>query len=61
MVIAFEVAGFVMLAVAALMFNLITGVACTGVLLLVLGYLIDAAGVRPRLPRPRLRRRKVDQ
>lgn len=61
MVIVFEVAGFALLATAALMFNLLVGLTVCGILLLVLGWLLDAAGVEPRRPRlPRLRREQPD-
>lgn len=56
MVIVCELAGFVLIAAAAVMFDLVAGVACCGVLLLVVGYLLDSADVHPTLPRVRFRR-----
>lgn len=60
MVMLVEVAGFFCLAGAAWMFNVTVGLACSGALLLVLGWLLDAAGVEPRLPRRRRRPAKDD-
>lgn len=53
MVIVCELTGFALLAAAAVMFNLVAGVACCGVILLAVGYLIDSADAHPRLRRPR--------
>ncbi len=54
MALLIEVAGFALLAVAALLWNLIAGIAITGGELLFLGFLVDYTGAEPRFPKPHL-------